>query len=205
MDTDDSPYTRGDRIALVSTDDPSPSVQPGDEGTVDHVLKTATQHVVRVNWDNGSKLIMCLDAGDRIRLITPAQQATAEPATPSAQHIADPAAFRAQFDEALRTGPARVDRILTRSDNNPGQVCVIAADRTLYWFLYLPSLARAYVGAVQHPGQPAEIPTGAGCTEHGFRLAGDHPHLVFELLALTHHDLTVVRGHPGAFIGIGMP
>ncbi|MFG2042194.1 hypothetical protein [Dactylosporangium sp. NPDC048998] len=119
--------------------------------------------------------------------------------------IADPAAFRERFDAALRTGPARVDRIFGAGDREPGQVAVIAADRTVFWFLYRPATGRAAVFAVQEPGREPEMPTGAGCDEDGFRLAGDHPHLVLELLALTHRDLTIVRGQPGAFIGVGMP
>ena len=119
--------------------------------------------------------------------------------------ITDPAAFRDRFDEALRTGPARVERVLTSNDAEPGQVGVIAADGTVFWFLYRADTARAYVFAVLEPGQPAQPPTGRGCSEDGFRLAGSHPHLVFELLALTHRDLTVVRGHPAAFAGIGTP
>jgi hypothetical protein len=119
--------------------------------------------------------------------------------------VTDPAAFRERFDEALRTGPARVDRVLTSRDAEPGQVAVIAADGTVFWFLYLPQAARAFLFAMQEPGQDAEMPTGVGCGEFGFRLAGDHPHLVLELLALSHGDLTIVRGQPGAYIGIGLP
>jgi hypothetical protein len=119
--------------------------------------------------------------------------------------VTDPAAFRERFDEALRTGPVRVDRVLTSRDTEPAQVAVIAADGTVFWFLYLPETARAFLFAVQEPGRDAEMPTGIACGEFGFRLAGDHPHLVFELLALSHRDLTIVRGHSGAFIGVGMP
>jgi hypothetical protein len=120
-------------------------------------------------------------------------------------NVTDPAALRERFDAALRTGPARVDRVLTTDDRDPGQVAVIGEDGTVFWFLYRPETARAYLFAVQEPGHDAEMPTGAGCSEDAFRLAGDHPHLVFELLALTHRDLTIVRGHPSAWIGISMP
>jgi hypothetical protein len=120
-------------------------------------------------------------------------------------NVTDPAALRARFDTALRNGPARVDRVLTSSDRDPGQVAVIAEDGTVFWFLYRPATARAYLFAIQETGHDAEAPTGAGCGEDGFRLAGDHPHLVFELLALSHRDLTIVRGQSAAWIGIGMP
>jgi hypothetical protein len=58
-------YGKGERVALVYTDDPHTALRPGDEGTVvHHDEATAT---VDVDWDSGSRLSMCLDAGDRIR------------------------------------------------------------------------------------------------------------------------------------------
>src|SRR5262249_19732855 len=58
-------YQKGERVALVHTDDPHTLLRPGDEGTVArHAEATAT---VAIDGDSGSRLSMCLDAGDRIR------------------------------------------------------------------------------------------------------------------------------------------
>jgi hypothetical protein len=63
-------YQPGQRIALVHTSDPHTDLRPGDTGTVrrhDQHL-----HTVHIDWDSGSSLSMCLDAGDRIELLDPA-------------------------------------------------------------------------------------------------------------------------------------
>ncbi len=60
-------YEKGQRVAMVYTDDPHTLLRPGDEGTV--VRHHENIHTVDINWDNGSRLSMCLDAGDRIRLL----------------------------------------------------------------------------------------------------------------------------------------
>jgi hypothetical protein len=66
-------YRTGQRIVLVHTDDPFTDLRPGDKGTV--TTFDPHQQMVAVSWDNGSELSMCLDAGDRIRVL-------AEPAEP---------------------------------------------------------------------------------------------------------------------------
>lgn len=66
------PYQPGERVALVRTDDPHTALRPGDEGTV--VRHHETIHTVDINWDNGSRLSMCLDAGDRIRRLPAANE-----------------------------------------------------------------------------------------------------------------------------------
>ena len=63
-------YQPGQRIALIHTDDPHTDLRPGDTGTV--VRHDQAQHIINVAWDTGSGLLMCLDAGDRIRLLTSA-------------------------------------------------------------------------------------------------------------------------------------
>jgi len=73
-----SPYQRGQRVALEHTTDPHTGLRPGDLGTVrDYHPDLQT---VDVDWDTGSRLSMCLDAGDRLRIVdsttwsdTPAQ------------------------------------------------------------------------------------------------------------------------------------
>jgi hypothetical protein len=60
-------YRAGQRIALVHTDDPVTALQPGDQGTVRSFDEQ--QGTVAVSWDSGSTLSMCLNAGDRIRVI----------------------------------------------------------------------------------------------------------------------------------------
>jgi hypothetical protein len=57
-------YQPGQRITLVHTSDPYTDLRPGDLGTVrSHDVRRPTVHI---DWDNGSGLSMCLDAGDRI-------------------------------------------------------------------------------------------------------------------------------------------
>ena len=72
-------YQPGQRIALVSTNDPYTQLRPGDTGTV--LRHEQAHHTVYIRWDNGSSLSMCLDAGDRIRpLPTPgSDQPAAQP------------------------------------------------------------------------------------------------------------------------------
>jgi hypothetical protein len=64
------PYQRGDRVALVRTDDPDTQLVPGDEGTVTRWDPALSQLGVR--WDSGSTLSMLLGDGDQVRLIAPA-------------------------------------------------------------------------------------------------------------------------------------
>jgi hypothetical protein len=68
--TSPAPYQRGDRIALVHTDDPDTQLVPGDEGTVTRYHAGLGQ--LDVNWDSGSTLSMLLGDGDQVRLIAPA-------------------------------------------------------------------------------------------------------------------------------------
>jgi hypothetical protein len=71
-----SSYPRGQRVALVHTDDPYTELQPGDTGTVvrhDQALQT-----VHVAWDSGSSLAMCLDCGDQITPLAPAPQSAGD-------------------------------------------------------------------------------------------------------------------------------
>jgi hypothetical protein len=70
-------YLRGQRVALIHTSDPYTRLRPGDTGTV--VRHDDTLHTVHIAWDSGSRLAMCLDAGDRITLLASAPQA-ADPA-----------------------------------------------------------------------------------------------------------------------------
>lgn len=44
---------KGDRIKLISTDDPHTKLQSGDLGTVHRIDNLGTLHV---NWDSGSNL-----------------------------------------------------------------------------------------------------------------------------------------------------
>jgi hypothetical protein len=60
-------YQPGQRVALVHTDDPHTALRPGDQGTVRRYHPDL--QTVDVDWDNGSHLSMCLDAGDRIQIL----------------------------------------------------------------------------------------------------------------------------------------
>jgi len=70
-------FQPGERVALVHTDDPHTRLRPGDTGTVTRHDQATTGEVVHVAWDDGSRLMVCLDAGDRIRRIP-----TAAPSRP---------------------------------------------------------------------------------------------------------------------------
>jgi Domain of unknown function (DUF4314) len=60
-------YRRGDRVALVRTEDPDTRLRPGDEGTV--TGWNPRQGQLFVNWDSGSSLTMLPDEGDQVRVI----------------------------------------------------------------------------------------------------------------------------------------
>jgi Domain of unknown function (DUF4314) len=63
-------YQRGDRIALVRTDDPGTRLRPGDQGTV--TRWDPTQGQLHIRWDSGSTLTMLPGEGDQVRLLAPA-------------------------------------------------------------------------------------------------------------------------------------
>jgi hypothetical protein len=119
-------------------------------------------------------------------------------------NVTDPVAFRARVDDALTSGSARVDRAFPLGAGF-GQMCVIGGDGTVFWLRYHPDLdpPRATVIAVQVAGGVVEAVTGVACRDDGFLLAGDHRYLIGELLARSHHDMTVVRGEAAAFDGVG--
>ena len=58
-------YPTGDRVELVSMEDPFTTLKPGDQGTVDHVDDCGTVHI---SWDCGSSLGAVYGI-DRIRKI----------------------------------------------------------------------------------------------------------------------------------------
>ncbi|MEU8331690.1 hypothetical protein [Micromonospora sp. NPDC048839] len=101
--------------------------------------------------------------------------------------------FRLAVGAALAHGPARVDRILFTTDG-PALLTVVGDDGAVYQLTYDNDRARTWVIAVQAPGEVRRPVRGAACDEVGFRLAGGHPHLVYELLARAHHPTTIVRG-----------
>ncbi|WP_019356445.1 DUF4314 domain-containing protein [Streptomyces sp. AA1529] len=55
-------FAKGDRIELVHTSDPHTRLEPGDLGTVRR-YDPLLQHLY-IDWDNGSRLALLLDAGD---------------------------------------------------------------------------------------------------------------------------------------------
>lgn len=59
-------YEPGDRVELLYMNDPYTKLQPGTQGTVTSVDGFGTIHV---EWDTGSRLGVCLDDGDAIRLV----------------------------------------------------------------------------------------------------------------------------------------
>jgi Domain of unknown function (DUF4314) len=69
-------YRMGQRIALEHTDDPHTQLRPGDEGSV--IGHDEATHTVDIAWDSGSRLSMCLDAGDRIRILPTTDDSTTD-------------------------------------------------------------------------------------------------------------------------------
>jgi hypothetical protein len=59
-------YQRGDRVALVATDDPDTRLRPGDQGTV--TRWNPAQGQLHIRWDSGSSLTMLPGEGDQVRL-----------------------------------------------------------------------------------------------------------------------------------------
>ena len=91
-------YQSGQRIALVHTDDPHTDLRPGDTGTVrrhDQHL-----HTVHIDWDTGSRLSMCLDTGDRIEPLDPAEPGPQQPTGDTDGWAATLARLRAMGAEA---------------------------------------------------------------------------------------------------------
>ncbi|MEV0135424.1 DUF4314 domain-containing protein [Dactylosporangium sp. NPDC050688] len=60
-------FRPGDRVELVRTADAFTELRPGDRGAVARF--DLDRQIVYVDWDGGSNLSMCLDAGDQIRVI----------------------------------------------------------------------------------------------------------------------------------------
>ncbi len=61
----------GKRVRLINCTDSHTRLEPGLMGTVSLVDSVGTVHV---DWDNGSKLGLCWDAGDRWSVVsTPAR------------------------------------------------------------------------------------------------------------------------------------
>ena len=60
-------WRRGDRVALVRTDDPDTRLRPGDRGTV--VRWDPTQGQLHIRWDSGSTLTMLPGEGDQVRAL----------------------------------------------------------------------------------------------------------------------------------------
>jgi hypothetical protein len=57
-----SPALVGRRVRLVRCNGSFTRIEPGTEGTVDHIDDENTIHV---KWDTGQMLGLCWDAGDR--------------------------------------------------------------------------------------------------------------------------------------------
>jgi hypothetical protein len=61
-------FIPGDRVELVTTNDPYTRLRPGDRGTITGVADTP-EPTIDIAWDNGSTLAILPDAGDRVCLL----------------------------------------------------------------------------------------------------------------------------------------
>ncbi len=61
---------KGNRIELISTDDPCTRLKPGDRGTVTYVGLDYSQDegTIQVNWDSGSRLMLLIPE-DKYRVL----------------------------------------------------------------------------------------------------------------------------------------
>lgn len=59
----------GDRVRLVYTDDPYTRLRPGVEGTVVRVVNRNDSTRISVDWDDGSKLSLSDEYGDRWEVV----------------------------------------------------------------------------------------------------------------------------------------
>jgi len=101
-------YRSGQRIVLVHTDDPYTDLHPGDKGTV--TAFHPQQQMVAVSWDSGSELSMCLDAGDRVRVIAEPGPDTSSTSDPSADGTGHGHSRWGQVLDALRLVGAEAGR-----------------------------------------------------------------------------------------------
>jgi hypothetical protein len=101
-------YQRGDRVALVRTEDPGTRLRPGDQGTVTRWDPRHGQLDVR--WDSGSTLSMLSGEGGQVRLLArAADQDGTEPEDPQGGEAAPD--FRQDITDPA-TGLSRTSHIL---------------------------------------------------------------------------------------------
>ncbi|MGS2619301.1 DUF4314 domain-containing protein [Micromonospora sp. LZ34] len=151
-------YQPGERVALEHTSDPHTRLRPGDEGTVLRYLPD--QRILDIDWDNGSRLSMCLDAGDRVRRTGPAAPDAAWQQVLNALHAAGAAAGRSAaqwWAQDVLGGRARGDvttiarRVLAALDDGDPAVLdgLPRADR------YVLADDQARYAEAAPPGSPA--------------------------------------------------
>ena len=70
-------YNPGDRVELVYTNDKYTRLEPGSQGTVDHVNWGPGFTQIAVNWDDGSSLMMIPEDGDQLRKVEEDEDSTA--------------------------------------------------------------------------------------------------------------------------------
>jgi hypothetical protein len=93
-------YLPGQRVALEYTTDPHTLLRPGDQGTVRRYHPDL--QTVDIDWDNGSHLSMCLDAGDRIQPLADPGRPVDEPSSEASRWAAALAQMRAASADAGR-------------------------------------------------------------------------------------------------------
>lgn len=71
MNTSEQNPLIGRRIKLVRCTDQYTLLRPGALGTIASIDAIGTVHV---NWDSGSRLGLCEDAGDRWELLLPGEE-----------------------------------------------------------------------------------------------------------------------------------
>jgi hypothetical protein len=113
--------------------------------------------------------------------------------------VEHPPALREHVEQALHTGPARVDQVLFDPNVVPLLCVRHPVDGAYLWLTYRPDDAATWVTAVQPPHGVRQAVSGTGVDGTGFRLFGPATSLTFELFALAHRPMTVVRGRTADF------
>jgi hypothetical protein len=118
------PASKGDRIQLVRLNDEFTLLKPGDRGTVTFVDGLGTVHA---NWDNGAKLGLVEEGGDRYRVLTQDEVVTEK------IEAIERAVEEAAQDSGLDEDEVAHDVIINQSDFEPEPVKREIRRRMLGW------------------------------------------------------------------------
>ena len=97
-------WQRGDRVALVATDDPDTRLRPGDEGTV--IRWDPPQEQLHVRWNSGSTLSM-LPGEENLRFVRAGALAASGDTSSAAAELRGLVAARPSWEIIVRSFAAK--------------------------------------------------------------------------------------------------